>query len=218
MTENGFTNTSGIMTEFQGKALLAKFGLPIPEGRICSPSEAVAKANALGYPVAVKVSSTTILHKTELGGVVLNLKTDAEVEDAALRIGKLGNELLIEKMVQGTVAELIIGLTRDPQFGLALVIGAGGIFTELLKDSVTLLLPCSDDEIIRTLRKLRIWKLVEGFRGKSGDQKATIAAIKSICAFAAAYYDEIEELDINPLFVLPNGAVAADALIKMRTI
>jgi acetate---CoA ligase (ADP-forming) len=111
---------------------------------------------------------------------------------------------------------LIVGLTRDLQFGLALVIGAGGIFTELLKDSVTLLLPCTDDEIIRALKKLKIWRLIEGFRGKSGDQAATIAAIKSVATFADAYKDQIEELDINPLFVLPNGAVAADALIRIR--
>jgi acetate---CoA ligase (ADP-forming) len=99
---------------------------------------------------------------------------------------------------------------------LALVIGAGGIFTELLKDSVTLLLPCSEDEIIRALKTLRIWKLIEGFRGKQGDQKATIAAVKSVCNFAEAYKDHIEELDINPLFVLIKGAVAADVLVRFR--
>lgn len=204
------------MTEFEGKTLLAKFGLNIPEGRVCTPAEAVSIANSLGYPVAVKISSTTILHKTEVGGVAINLKTAAEVEAAASRMSKLGEELLIEKMVQGAVVELIVGLTRDPQFGLALVIGAGGIFTELLKDSITLLLPCSNDEILRALRKLRIWKLIEGFRGKSGDQAATIAAIQSITAFAAAYEGQIEELDVNPLFILPNGTIAADALIRMR--
>ncbi len=207
---------SGVMTEHEGKQLLKAFGLSIPEGRVCTPSEAVSTANSLGYPVAVKISSTTILHKTEVGGVALNLKTAAEVEAAASRMAKLAPELLIEKMVQGAVAELIIGLTRDPQFGLALVIGAGGVFTELLKDSITLLLPCTDEEIFRGLKKLRIWKLVEGFRGKSGDQVATIAAIKSIAAFADAYEGLIEELDVNPLFVLPKGAVAADALIQMR--
>jgi len=206
----------GVITEWEGKQLLKKFGLTIPVGQICSPSEAVATASILGFPVAIKISSTIIVHKTEAGGVALNLKTAAEVEAAAARMCKLGPELLIEKMVEGAVAELIIGIKRDPQFGLALVIGAGGIFTELLKDSTTLLLPCSEDEILRALKKLKVWKLIEGFRDKRGDQKAIIAAIKSVCAFAAAYKDEIDELDINPLFVLPEGAVAADALIKFR--
>ena len=204
------------MTEFEGKVLLNKFGLAIPTGKICNPTDAAKIADELGYPVVVKISSTTILHKTEVGGVSINLQNAEEVEAAAVRISKLGNELLIEKMVQGAVAELIVGLTHDPQFGLALVIGAGGIFTELLKDSVTLLLPTNRDEIIRALKKLRVWKLIEGFRGKSGDQQATIAAIESVAAFAAAYENTIEELDINPLFVLPSGAIAADALIKMR--
>jgi acetate---CoA ligase (ADP-forming) len=207
---------TGAFTEFEGKQLLKTFGLTVPQAQVCSPTEAVATAQQLGYPVAVKISSATILHKTEVGGVALNLRNAAEVETAASRMSKLGSELLIEKMVEGSVAELIIGLTRDPQFGLALVIGAGGIFTELLKDSVTLLLPCSESEILRALKTLRIWKLIEGFRGKSGDQAATVEAIKSICKFAEAYKDQIEELDINPLFVLPKGAVAADALIKLR--
>ena len=204
------------MTEYEGKVLLKKFSLAVPEGEVCAPIDAVKIANTIGYPVALKISSATILHKTEVGGVALNLRTAEEVEAAAARMATLGDELLIEKMVQGAVAELIIGLTRDPQFGLALVIGAGGIFTELLKDSVTLLLPTTQDEIIRALKSLRVWKLIEGYRGKSGDQAATIAAIESVCAFAAAYKAHIEELDINPLFVLPQGAIAADALIKMR--
>ena len=131
-------------------------------------------------------------------------------------MAKLAPEMLVEKMVQGAVAELIIGLKADPQFGLAMVIGAGGILTELLKDSVTLLLPTSREEIIRALSKLRVWKLVEGFRGKSGDQQATIQAIQSIAAFAAAHEGLIAELDVNPLFILPQGAIAADALVKMR--
>jgi acetate---CoA ligase (ADP-forming) len=206
----------GAFTEFEGKQLLKTFGLIVPQAQVCSPTEAVATANQLGYPVALKISSATILHKTEVGGVAINLRTSDEVEAAASRMAKLGSELLIEKMVEGSVAELIIGVTRDPQFGLALVIGAGGIFTELLKDSVTLLLPCSEDEILRALKSLRIWKLIEGFRGKSGDQTATVEAIKSVCKFAEAYKDRIEELDINPLFVLEYGAIAGDALIKFK--
>ena len=204
------------LTEFEAKQLLKSFGVKTPEGMICKPEHAVQVAETLGYPVVVKVSSATIAHKTEMGGVAVNLKNAAEVKAAAEHMAKLAPELLIEKMVQGAVAELIVGLKADPQFGLALVIGAGGILTELLKDSVTLLLPTSREEIIRALMKLRIWRLIQGFRGKSGDQVATIAAIQSIAAFAEAHEGQIEELDVNPLFVLPNGAMAADALIQMR--
>lgn len=214
ITQKGGAEKS--LTEFEAKQLLKSFGLAIPQGIICKPSHAVQAAETLGYPVVVKVSAAEITHKTEAGGVAVNLRSAEEVKAAAEKMARLAPELLIEKMVQGAVAELIIGLKADPQFGVCLVIGAGGILTELLKDSVTLLLPTSQDEIIRALNKLRIWKLVEGFRGKSGDQQATIQAIQSIAAFAAAHEGLIEELDVNPLFVLPNGAIAADALIKMR--
>ena len=208
--------TSVAMTEYEGKKLLESFGVPVPSGKVCPPKDAVAIATDLGFPVALKISSAEIAHKTEVGGVMLNLRNAAEVEAAAQKLMPLGNEVLVEKMVPGAVAELIIGLTRDPQFGLALVVGAGGILTELLKDSITLLIPCTEDEIKRALKQLRVWKLVEGFRGKSGDQAAVIAAVQSVADFAFAYHDQIQELDINPLFVLKDGAVAADAFIKMR--
>ena len=109
----------------------------------------------LGFPVVVKASSGAIAHKTEAGGVALDLTTAEEVRDRAIRMQDLADELLVERMVTGAVCELIIGVKADPQFGLALVIGAGGILTELLKDTVTLLLPTSRQEIERALGRLR---------------------------------------------------------------
>ncbi len=206
-----------LLTEHAAKHLLKSFGLSVPQGTTCAVADAARIATAIGFPVVLKTSSATIAHKTEAGGVALNLKSEAEVIEAAAKMAGLAPEVLVEKMVPGAVTELIIGLKRDPQFGLALVVGAGGIFTELLKDSATLLLPTNRDEMTRALKSLRIWKLVEGFRGKSGDQEAVIKAVEAVAAFAAAHADAIEELDINPLFVLPQGAVAADALIRMRT-
>jgi acetyl-CoA synthetase len=118
--------------------------------------------------------------------------------------------------VTGAVAELIIGLTSDPQFGTALVVGAGGILTELLKDTVTLILPTTRAEIERALKTLKVWTLVEGFRGKSGDQQSVFRAVEAVADFANAHRGLVEELDVNPLLVLKDGAVAVDALIKMR--
>ena len=204
------------LSEYDAKQLLKTFGLTVPDGIVCKPADAVSAAESLGYPVTLKVSSADIAHKTEAGGVALNLKTAADVEAAAERMRKLAPDVLVERMVSGAVAELIIGLKNDPQFGLALVIGSGGILTELLRDSVTLLLPTSREEITRALKSLKVWKLVEGFRGKSGDQQAVIAAILAVADFAAAHRTKIEELDVNPLLVLSNGAVAVDALIRMR--
>ncbi len=205
-----------LLTEFAGKQMLAKFGLTVPEGVVCKIAAAGQAAAKLGFPVVVKTSSDKIAHKTEAGGVALNLKSEAEAQKVANDMAKLGPEVLVEKMVQGAVAELIIGVKRDPQFGLALVVGAGGILTELLKDSATLLLPTNRNEIIRALKSLRIWKLIEGYRGKHGDAEAIIKSVEAVAAFAAAHKTTLEELDINPLFVLPQGAVAADALVRLR--
>ncbi len=202
------------MTEFEGKSLLKQFGLSVPKGAVCKPKDAVPTAKKIGYPVALKVSSTTIAHKTESGGVALNLTTAKQVREAAALMGKLSNELLVERMVTGVVAELIIGLKRDPQFGLALVIGAGGVLTELMQDSVSLLLPTTRTEITQACAKLKVWKLVTGFRGRTGDAEAVYKAIESVAAFAMDH--DVEDLDINPLLVLKKGAVAVDALLSIR--
>ena len=204
------------LNEHDAKILLKTFGLPVPEGRVCKTDEAAETAKQLGFPVTIKTSSAAIAHKTEAGGVTLNIKTIEEAEAAARKMARLAPDVLVESMVTGAVAELIIGLKNDPQFGPALVIGAGGVLTELLKDSITLLLPTSREEITRALKSLKVWKLVEGFRGKSGDQQAVIAAIMAVASFAKAHSAHIEELDVNPLLVLPKGAVAVDALIRMR--
>ena len=207
------------VTEFAAKQLLKSFGLSVPDGAVCAPGDAAAVAARLGFPVTLKISSSSIAHKTEAGGVVLNLTTPAEVEQAARRLARLGDELLVERMVTGAVCEIIIGLKSDPQFGVALVIGAGGILTELLNDAASLLLPTNRAEIERALRGLKTWPLIEGFRGKSGDAGAVIAAVEAVAAFAQAHPGLIEELDVNPLLVLPpgEGAVAVDALIRRRS-
>jgi acyl-CoA synthetase (NDP forming) len=205
-----------VHSEKAAKDLLATFGLAVPEGRVCAASDAVAVAEQLGYPVTLKVSSAAIAHKTEAGGVVLNLRSADEVAEAATRLAKLAPEVLVERMVTGAVAELILGLTRDPQFGTALVVGAGGILTELLHDSATLLLPTSETEIRAVLAGLKSWPLVTGFRGRHGDVEAVVRAVQALAAFAAANPGCIEEVDVNPLLVTATGAVAVDALIRMR--
>ncbi len=188
----------------------------MPDGQECSIAEAPAVAARIGFPVTLKVSSAAIAHKTEAGGVKLNLLSADEVAAAAKSVAHLSSTVLVERMVRGAVAELIIGVKRDPQFGLALVIGAGGVLTELLRDSVALLLPTSRAEIERAVKRLRVWTLVEGFRGKSGDARAVVDAIETVANFAGSYAGSLEELDVNPLLVLPDGACAVDALIRMR--
>jgi acetyl-CoA synthetase len=207
------------LSEFEAKQLLAAHGLAVPAGIVCAAGQAVAAAKRLGFPVALKISSPAVAHKTELGGVALDLATAADVEAASAHLEKLSPQLLVERMVKGAVAELIIGLKSDPQFGLALVVGAGGILAELLQDTATLILPASRTEIEDALKSLKVWRLVNGYRGKIGDRSAVIDAVEAICAFAETHRGLIEEVDVNPLIVLApgQGAVAADVLIRMRS-
>ena len=126
--------------EAEAKALLAEAGLPVPPGRrAANADEAVAAAATLGFPVALKALG--IAHKSEHGAVRLNLRDEAAVRDAAEALSALGSGLYVERMVTGGVAELIVGITRDPIFGPVMTIGSGGVLVELLKDSATLLLP-----------------------------------------------------------------------------
>ncbi len=210
-----------MLDEWDSKMRLASAGLPVPEGRAVSAAAAPEAAHTLGFPVAVKALDARLAHKTEAGAVALGLQTEADVEQAVSRIvaGPLAPErFLVERMVGGAVAELIIGIKRDPQFGLALVIGAGGVQVELTGDSRTLLLPCTEQDLEEALDSLKVSRLIAGFRGRpAGDRAAILEAMRVVAAFAEAQSARLIELDVNPLMVLPRGAgvVAVDALIRL---
>ena len=206
------------LSEYQAKAMLAAAGLKVPEGVVCAPGDAGDAASRLGFPVAVKASSHALSHKTEAGGVALNLGDEETVDAAAGRMASIADEVLVEKMVPGAVCELIVGVRADPQFGQALVIGAGGVLAEFLKDASTLILPATRPEIEEALDRLAVSRLISGFRGRAGDRAGVIAAIEAIAAFAAAHAGALEELDVNPLMVLEqgHGAIAVDALLSLR--
>jgi acyl-CoA synthetase (NDP forming) len=204
--------------EAEAKRLIAEFGVPIPAGRIAStPAEAIAAAEDLGYPVVVK--ALAVAHKSETGAVRLHLSDAAAVEEAAKSLAGLGTGLLVETMLTDAVAELLVGVTRDQQFGLLLTIGAGGVLVEILGESTSLLLPAREDDIRRAILELKIAPLLQGFRGRLvADLTGAVAAVLAIALFAEAHAERLEELDVNPLLVRPEGrgAVAADALIRMR--
>jgi len=204
--------------EAEAKEILAGSGVPVPKSRIVVDAKcAAAAAKALGYPVVVKALG--VAHKSEAGAVRLNLGSAAEVESATRGLAILGTGWLIEKMVTDAVAELLVGVTRDPQFGLLMTIATGGVLVELLRDSASLLLPATEDEIRRAILSLRTAPLLQGFRGRPvADLDAAVAAALAIGRFAEAHADTLEELDVNPLLVRPEGqgAVAVDALIRMR--
>jgi acetyl-CoA synthetase len=207
-----------LLSEHAAKQRLSNFGLTVPQGLVCRIKDAAVAAQKLHLPLVVKASGSNLAHKTEAGGVALNLHSSIDVAAAANRMKAISDDVLIEHMITGAVCELIIGVKSDVQFGLALVVGAGGVLTELLKDTVTLILPASRGEIERSLERLRIWSLLRGFRGRAGDSAAVVNAITAVARFAEVHADALEELDVNPLLVMPEGqgAVAVDALIRMR--
>ena len=176
--------------------------------------EAVAAAAALGYPVAMKALG--LAHKSEHGAVRLGLRDEMAVAGAARGLQSLGTGLYVERMVDGGLAELIVGITSDPLFGPVMTLGSGGVLVELMKDSATLLLPASAGEVERALRSLKMFPLLDGYRGRpKADLDAAIRAILGIADFALAHAGTLAELDINPLIVCEEGrgASIADALM-----
>jgi acetate---CoA ligase (ADP-forming) len=209
-----------VLSEWESKQQLSRHGLVIPDGvKVNTPAAAVQAAASLGYPVALKSVGSGIAHKTERAAVRLNLRNEEAVRRAAEEQRALhGTDLLVEEMITDAVAELIVGIGRDPVFGLYLVLGSGGIFVDLLDDHRVLMLPATAPEICAALGALRVMKLVRGFRGKPpGDEAAIVAAVSAIQSFAFAHADTLLELDVNPLIVRPpgKGVMAVDALIRL---
>ncbi|NQD53971.1 acetate--CoA ligase family protein [Pseudomonas sp. CM25] len=216
---------SQLLDEWQSKQALRAFGLPVPAGVLSTPERAVADAARVGYPLVLKAVSAQLPHKTEAGAVALNLR-DAAALDAALvqmrqRIAAYApqvafDRVLLEPMAAPPLAELIVGIKREPDFALALVIGAGGVLVELLKDSVNLLLPTTDSAIRAALLSLRSASLLQGFRGRpAADLDGLVAAIRAVADYACENAGQLLELDVNPLMVGAHGTTAVDALIRL---
>lgn len=222
------THRPGQLDERTGKLALAAHGVPVPPGAATAaagdaasaPSadaaaEAAELAAGIGFPVVAKALSPSLAHKSEAGAVRVNLPDEDAVREAVTAMAPLSDRFLVERMVPGAVAELIVGVRHDPQFGRALTLGAGGVLVELAQDTVTLLLPAPREEIESALASLRIWPVLRGFRGRpAGDVRATVDAVHAIADYARA--EAVAELEVNPLLVLEEGrgAVAVDALVR----
>jgi acyl-CoA synthetase (NDP forming) len=187
----------------------------------------VRAAALLGYPVVLKIASPDIAHKSEIGGVLLNVATAAQVKRgfAALMEGARAKApaarldgVLVAPQVQGGV-EVILGVSREPVFGPVVMFGLGGIFVEVLKDITLRIAPFGIEEAGRMIREVKGYPLLAGARGRPRADVAALAeALSRLSVFAAARADDLETLDINPFLVLPEGkgAVAVDALIVPR--
>jgi ATP-grasp domain len=204
-----------LVDEPDAKLTLRVAGVPVPAGVVVTAEHAGAAADTLGYPVVVKVVSPALPHKSDVGGVAVGLEDADQVAAAVGRMAGLGDRFLVEQMVTDAVVELVVGVRRDPETGLVLTVGAGGVLVEVLRDSASLLLPTSRAEVLAALEGLRVWPLLHGFRGRSASPEAAVTAILRIAECARGVGDRLVELEVNPLLACPGRAVAVDALLTV---
>ncbi len=207
------------LNEYEGKLLLKKWGIPVIEEAVADyEEEAIKHAAKLCYPVALKVCSEEILHKTDQGGVILDIKDAGtlkrSVRDIQSRFKGTPHRLLIQKMASPGI-ELILGARRDPVFGPVILAGIGGVFTEVFRDTALELAPLSIPRALAMLDRLRGAALLKGFRGQDpSDLKAVAEAVTALSRLMVIRSD-ILEIDINPIVVGTKGALAVDALVRL---
>lgn len=204
---------SRLLSEADAKACLGRFGVAVPRGvTVSTPEDAARAASGLRFPLVLKAAG--LVHKTDQGGVALNLRDAAAVLEAARSMDV--SDYLVEEMVDGAGVELLVGVLRDPGTGFVLTLGAGGVLTEVMQDTVSLLVPASRSELDAALSRLRIAPLLDGYRGGLPvDRPALLDAIDAVQDCVAAYAERLIELEINPLIASADRAVAVDALITM---
>ncbi len=213
-----------LLTEESSKELLAAYEIPVAMPQAASSADAaVVRARNLGYPVVLKILSPQITHKTDVGGVVLNLNSDAEVQEAYHRIVASAKKLRPDAEIQGVTVqrmftavhgvELILGVKRDPVFGAVIMVGFGGVAAEVFQDRALELPPLNERLARRMLESLRSWPLLTGYRGRPMVDVDGLVETLMRFSYLVAHLPEITELDINPLVVTPNEVIALDARV-----
>jgi acyl-CoA synthetase (NDP forming) len=203
-------------------ATLARYGITLPQSReVATAAEAVKAATEIGFPVVLKIRSADILHKTEAGGVALSLRDAADVAAAAERLTASARKaypdaridgFLVQEMASGI--EAIVGARSDAMYGPMLLVGAGGILVELAKDAALRMLPVSQSDVTAMVDGLKLSKLLAGYRGRPAADRAALE--KTVLALGKFFLDhraKIADIEINPLMVRENGAVAVDVRV-----
>ena len=211
-----------VVPSLEARELLSEYGFGMVASRLAAePNQAAQCAEELGYPVAVKIESPDLPHKTEAGGVRLGLTTKEEVAAAAAEVLAAARMHAADAVIAGVLVqkmatpatELVLGVRHDPSFGPVVMLGLGGIFIEVLKDVVFASAPVSEADAAFMLQRLRGRAILDGVRGRPGVDRA--ALVKAICALSqfAQAHPEVAELDLNPVFAGPDGTVAVDWLM-----
>ncbi|MEM7293075.1 MAG: acetate--CoA ligase family protein, partial [Pseudomonadota bacterium] len=215
-----------VLDEWNSKQRLKDWGIPIPLGQAVAAGGFSAAELMVEYPVVAKLVSSSLTHKSDAGAVVLGIADDVALTEAVTDIcASVANydatlacdEILLEQMVDGTVCEVMVGIRYDTRFGWVMVLASGGIWVELLDDAQVVLLPASRDTIDAAISRLQVNKVIVGSRGKPpGDRAALIDCIATLADAVATENSDVLELDVNPLMVLREGVVAADALLRIE--
>ena len=212
------------LTAPEGKAVCDAYGIPVPkEGVATTPAQAAKLATAMGYPVVLKIVSPQILHKTEAGGVLVGLRTSAEVRKGFATIVANAKKydrkaqllgVQVQQMVGGG-QEVIIGAVTDPSFGKLVAFGLGGVLVEVMKDVTFRLAPASKDDALSMLDGIAAAEILKGVRGAKGVNRAALATMIRSVSQLVADFPEIAEMDLNPVFATDRGATAADVRIVL---
>lgn len=207
------------LSEYDSKRFLSSFNVPVCREVLAeNPDSAASEARKIGYPVVLKASGAGLAHKTEVGGIALNLKNVRDVRKEGHRLMKIrGCEaLLVQEMVKGA-RELVCGLTRDPQLGPCVMFGLGGVFTEVLDDVAFRIAPLTSWDAQEMIGEIRARKILDPFRGEAAVDRDLLCGILVALGRIGLEYESISAIDINPLKVRPDGKpVAVDALVVLR--
>ena len=212
------------LTEVESRQILEKYKIPLAKSELVKNlQQAVKVAKKIGYPVVLKIVSPDVVHKTDVGGRILNIKNEEELKKAYEKI--LANVkkkvrkarihgMLVQKMV-GDGLEIIIGGKKDAQFGETIMFGLGGIFVEVFGDVSFRVVPIEKKDAVEMVEEVKGYEILKGYRGKKYDVKVIVDVLMKVSKLLEKN-DEIAEMDINPLIVLPRGAVAVDARIVVE--
>ncbi|MFO7964514.1 MAG: acetate--CoA ligase family protein [Desulfobacterales bacterium] len=215
--EDALKRGAKTLSENESKQLLASYDIPITKEKVVTTEEDAAAAAAdIGYPVVLKGSGSEISHKTELNLIALDLRKEDEVREAFRNLTSkpdaLVTEILVQQMIKGD-RELVVGLTRDAQFGPCVMFGIGGIFTEILKDTSFRVAPLTRWDAMDMMEDIRGKKILDAFRGKPAVDREILADILMAVGQIGMEHDHVKEIDINPLKLVNGKPVAVDALV-----
>src|SRR5512137_858553 len=203
------------LAENEVKELLRESGIPTTDFQVVRKLEELDQKK-LKFPVVIKVCSPSILHKTDVGGVVLDVAKDQLDHEFSRMREKFPNELLLVESHQDRRVEVIVGLINDPTFGLTIMFGLGGIYTEVYKDVTFRVVPIRKEDAEEMLKEIKAAPILEGYRKIKVDREAILNLLMKVSSLGEKYMDKIAEMDLNPVFVKEKGAVVVDAKLLLR--